>query len=118
MLKVNIQSSPPAVILACSGRLVMGVEAETLRCIAGSRSERNIVLDMRTVQTIDAAGLGLLVELHLSARRRRASLSIANPSERVSALIALTKLERVLRLCPGTPIAGGRQVEECRTMTA
>lgn len=96
MLRVDIHSAPPVVQLACAGRLVLGVEAETLRCMATSRPERKIVLDLQRVHTIDAAGLGLLVELHGWARERSRSFVVANPSPRVHKLITLTNLKSVL----------------------
>ncbi len=96
MLKVDIQSVPPAVSLLCSGRIVLGVEAETLRCIVTSRPERRVVLDLRGVTVLDAAGLGLLVELHCWAQERSNTLTIANTTPRVRRLIALTNLHSVL----------------------
>ena len=98
MLTVNVQSVPPSVTLACHGRIVLGVEAETLRCIATSRAERRVVVDLQHVHAMDAAGLGLLVELHSWARRRSGCLSVARPSACVRRLLALTNLESVLEV--------------------
>ena len=117
MLRVDVQNSPSAVTLVCSGRIVLGVEVETLRCIAGSHRERHVVLDMRQVHGIDASGLGLLVELHCSAQERCGSLRIANVSPRAHRPIALTRLDQVLQLS-STPCSEDRAVDECRAMTA
>ncbi len=73
MLTVNVQSSPPAVTLLCHGRIVLGVEAETLRCMAISRPERQVVVDLQGVYAMDAAGLGLLASC--TAGRRSASVA-------------------------------------------
>lgn len=96
MLTVNVQSAPPTVTLLCQGRIVLGVEAETLRCIAASRPECHVVIDLRDVYGMDASGLGLLVELYCRARERSGCLSVANPSPLVRRLMALTNLESVL----------------------
>jgi anti-anti-sigma factor len=72
------------------------MEAETLRCIASSRPERRVVLDLRDVDGMDASGLGLLVELHCRARQKSGWLAIANPSPCVRRLMAMTNLESVL----------------------
>lgn len=96
MLTVNVQSAPPIVTLTCGGRLVLGVEAETLRCVAVSRPEHQVILNLQDVSTMDAAGLGLLVELHCWAQERSAELTIVNPSLPVRRLMALTNLESVL----------------------
>ncbi len=116
MLRVEIESVPPAVTLVCSGRLVLGVEAETLRCMATSRPECNVSLELSRVHSIDAAGLGLLVELHHWTRQRAASLTIANPSPTAYRLLALTSLDRVLHIT-GSDVAS-RECDEWRTMTA
>ncbi len=66
--------------------------------MAGSRPERWVVLDLQQVHAIDAAGLGLLVELHCQARERDSLLMLANPSPCVRQLISLTNLESVLEI--------------------
>ena len=96
MLTVHVESSPPTVTLLCHGRLVLGLEAETLRCIATSRAERHVVVDLQHVHGMDAAGLGLLVGLHCWARERAGCLSIARPSPCVQRLVSLTGLDSVL----------------------
>lgn len=96
MLRIDIQTMYPNVTLHCSGRIVLGLEAETLRCMATSRRETCLTLDLRGVCAIDAAGLGLLVELQCWAQHQKKSLRIAEPSACVRRLIALTNLHSVL----------------------
>ena len=117
MLRIDIQSAPPAVTLVCSGRLVLGVETETLRCTATSRPERDVWLELSRVHTIDAAGLGLLIELHQWAQQRAANLIIANPSSPAHRLFALTSLDRVLRIA-GPAAASAGESDEWQMMTA
>jgi anti-anti-sigma factor len=97
MLRIDIQSAPPVVTLLCSGRIVLGVEAETLRCMAEGRPERRIVLDLHQVHALDAAGIGLLVDLHCRAQQSDRSLTVANPSPRVRRLLSLTSLDSLLQ---------------------
>jgi len=104
--------------LICSGRIVLGVESETLRCIAMSRPEREVLLEMSCVRGLDAAGLGLLVELHQSAQNRAARLVIANPSERSRELIRLTNLDQVLTLARVEGEPAECDSEEWRILTA
>lgn len=96
MLTVHLESSPPTIKLLCHGRIVFGGEAETLRRIAMARTERRVVVDLQSVHAIDAAGLGLLAELHCWARERAVWLSISRPSPCVQRLVALTGLDSVL----------------------
>jgi anti-anti-sigma factor len=118
MLRVDIKSVPPAVTLVCAGRLVLGVEAETLRCMVTSRSERDVLLELSRVDSIDAAGLGLLIELHHWARRNASNLTITNPSQAAHKLLALTSLDRVLHIVGKTNEIAERGPDEWRTMTA
>ena len=118
MLRIEIQSAPPAVTLVCSGRLVLGVETETLRCVATSRPERDVLLDLSRVLGIDAAGLGLLVELHHWAQERSASLTIANPSLPAHRLLGLTGLDRVLRIAGMAATSAAGDSDEWQMMTA
>jgi len=119
MLRVEIQNAEPVANLLCYGRVVLGVEAETLRCMVNSRLEQQLVLHMADVSAIDAAGLGLLVELHHGARRRNASLTIADPSKRVEKLLALTRLDCVLQVRNSGHLEASQcGQDEWRTMTA
>lgn len=96
MLKVDIHALPQAATLYCAGRIVLGMESETLRCMAESRTESSLILDLSEVHSIDAAGLGLLVELHRMAQRRNQALRISGASGPVCMLILLTRLHTVL----------------------
>jgi anti-anti-sigma factor len=119
MLKIDIQSSPAMATLMCSGRLVLGIEAETLRCLVIARPEKSLQLDLSRLHVIDAAGLGVLVELHCWARQHSARLTIAKPSARTQRLISLTGLTRVLEVSD-LP-AESHTADACgewRTMTA
>jgi anti-anti-sigma factor len=102
MLRVEVYVLPktmtPTVTLRCFGRLVLGWEVETLRYMAKSRTEERLILDLNGVQTVDAAGLGLLVELHCWAQRRNQELRIGNVTGSVQRLIALTNLQSVLAI--------------------
>ena len=98
MLRIDIHAEPHSATLHCAGRLVLGVEIEILRCMAETRSEDHLILDLSKVDTIDAAGLGLLVELHCRVRGRNGMLRIANPSPCVRRIIELVNLQSVLAI--------------------
>jgi anti-anti-sigma factor len=100
MLRIDIQAVHPKVTLRCSGKIVLGLEAETLRCMATSRQENCLTLDLAGVHTLDAAGLGLLVELHCWAIGAQKKLRIAEPSLCVRKLITLTNLQSIFAVAP------------------
>lgn len=101
MLRIDIHAAPQVATLRCSGRIVLGLEAETLRCMAETRTEPYLVLDLSEIRAMDATGLGLLVELHCRAQRRDQALVIANASRCVRRLIALVNLQSVLDVSGG-----------------
>ena len=117
MLRIDIHAVYPNVTLRCSGRIVLGLEAETLRYMATSRKENCITLDLSGIRVIDAAGLGLLVELQGWANQWRKALRIARPSPYVRKLIALTKLQSVLKLGGCETIGGIEQHERAVSVT-
>jgi anti-anti-sigma factor len=92
MLRIAIQSLHGVATLYCSGRLIFGVEVEMLRTMAQARQEENIRINLSGVDTIDAAGLGLLVELQRWARDTRRALTLVDLSDNVWRLVVLTKL--------------------------
>jgi anti-anti-sigma factor len=92
MLRIDIQSWNGVATLHCSGRIVLGVEAETLRAMGQSRPEPSVRINLAQVENIDAAGLGLLVELQNWARNTQRSLTLLDLSEPVWRLVILTKL--------------------------
>lgn len=108
MLRIDIQSDSRSATLYCSGRIVFGMEAETLRSIALSRRERRLEIDLAGIETVDASGLGLLVELQHWAAKGGRSLRFTNASEFVVRLVALTRLYNVLTIVPGREYGRGK----------
>jgi anti-anti-sigma factor len=98
MLRIEIQSWNTTATLYCNGNLVLGVETETLRAMAQARHEYNIRIDLSAVEKIDAAGLGLLVELQVWARENHREIAFVELSEAVWNLVILTKLYSTLEI--------------------
>jgi anti-anti-sigma factor len=92
MLRIDMQSANSIATLICSGRLILGVETETLRTMVQSRREREIRVDLSAVDKIDASGLGLLVELQAWAHEIGRTLTFTNLSDDVWRLVIITKL--------------------------
>ena len=68
-------------------------------CLDGA--DGDVELDCSGVRFIDAAGLGLFVQLDAECRARSATLLIVNPSQRVTRLLELTGLDSLLTAVPG-----------------
>ena len=83
MLETESQISQQVTVLRCYGRLVHGDGAEALRQAVMSQDESLFAIDLSGVEAIDAAGLGVLVELEKWAIDRGATIHFLNPSPQV-----------------------------------
>lgn len=61
----------------------------------------DVVVDMGALQLVDAAGLGMLTAAHLRAERAGRRLVLRNCSKEIRRVLAVTRLNRVLRLDRG-----------------
>jgi len=113
MLRIDIQSLNRVATLYCAGRLVYGVEVELLRNLLKARTEHEIRIDLSEVIGIDAAGLGLLVELQTWAERSRRTLTLLDLSENVWRMVILTKLYASLEISYSDLIALNPEEDEC-----
>ncbi len=58
----------------------------------------DVVIDMSALDTIDAAGLGMLTAAHVRAERRGRRLVLRNCSKELRRVLAVTRLNRVLHM--------------------
>jgi anti-sigma B factor antagonist len=65
------------------------------RATAGAPGDELLVVDLRDITFVDAAGLGLLVGVHNERRRHGSGLVLRNASPRVLRLLRLTGLDAV-----------------------
>ena len=99
MPKLNIHKLGAAIVLRCSGGIVFG-ECHILRHAVFSHPYIAIaVLDMAEVTAMDAAGLGLLVELRNWAYAKRIQLKLLNLTPRVANLLNRTHLTPMFDVC-------------------
>ena len=86
------------VILHCKGRLVYRHEAAAFSHKVGDLLEgrQPLVVDFTALESIDSAGLGELVLLHLWAQTSHRSMRVANPNPKVRHLLNITNLVSIL----------------------
>ena len=100
-LKIANRTVDGVVVLALDGRIVLGEETTALRENVKSllaAGQKNILLDLTNVTTIDSSGLGTLVAAHSSARSNGASLRLCNLGSRFNELLQITKLLTVFEV--------------------
>jgi anti-anti-sigma factor len=99
MLKLTIHKLGEAIVFRCTGRIGFG-ECQILRHAVFSHPHIAIaVLDMAGVITMDAAGLGLLVEMRNWASAKRIQLKLVNLTLRVANLLNMTRLTPMFDVC-------------------
>ena len=94
MLIITVQDSSDAVTLQCQGRIVRGEETAVL-CAAVRRYGREVILDLKMVDALDAAGIGALISLQAAG----VYLKLMDPNEHVREILKLSGLNSVFEIC-------------------
>lgn len=101
MLKVHTRNLGAVTILCLQGRIVNG-ETATLRNAVDSQSEVSaVVLDLAQVSTVDAGGLGVMLELRQQAESKGIGFKLMNVTKLVSRVLAVTRLDSVFEVTSG-----------------
>ena len=101
MLKVQARNLGNVALLCMQGQIVNG-ETETLRKAIYSQSDVNaIVLDLALVSTIDASGLGALLELREQVQRKGIGFKLMNVGKLVAKILEVTRLDSVFEVTSG-----------------
>lgn len=100
MLKVHAKNLGNVTVLSLKGQIVSG-ETEVLRTAVQSLSGISAVkLDLARVSTIDAAGLGTMLELREQAESRSIQFDLMNVNKRIRRVFEITRLDTVFRITP------------------
>lgn len=83
--------------------LVRGHEQIFVRELEPVVREQSVILDMRQVERIDAAGIAALITLYGTACTTGHNFALVNTSHRVEEILALVGLDRILIAQDATP---------------
>lgn len=98
LLTLTIHDLDDVRILECAGRITFGC-AHILRIAASQLPPvRTVVLDLRAVDRIDAAGLGILISLRTWAKETGRTIKLMNLIRIVEELLELTHLRTVFEV--------------------
>ena len=101
MLKVHAKNLGTVAILCLQGRIVNG-ETETLRNALQSVSDASaVIIDLARVTTVDARGLGVMLELREQAESRGIRFELMNVTKLVSRVLEVTRLDSVFQITAG-----------------
>ena len=98
MLEVQAKKLETVAILCLQGSVVNG-ETEILRNAVYSLSQvSGIILDFAGVTTIDAGGMGVMLELRAYAESKGIRFELMNVSESVRRVLEIVRLDSVFRI--------------------
>ena len=101
MLKVHAKNLGTVTVLCLQGQIVIG-DTETLRNVVQSLSETSaVILDLARVTTVDAHGLGVMLELREWTQERGIRFELMNVSEPMSRVLEITHLDSVFQITSG-----------------
>lgn len=98
MLQVQSRKLGNVAVLGLQGQIVNG-EIETLRSAVQGVSEVSAVkLDLAQVTTVDAGGLGVMLELREQAESNGVRFELMNVSKQIRRVFEITRLDTVFRM--------------------
>ena len=99
-LSLETRAAENVTVICCKGRIAYGSEAAALSGEVAelARQTRQLVIDLSGVEMIDAAGLGALISVAVTAQASQCSIKLAAPSNRIRQLLELTKLTSVFEV--------------------
>ena len=101
-LSLETRVAEDVTVICCKGRIAYGAEAAAL---SGEFAElapqtRRVVIDLCGVEMIDAAGLGALISVALTAQANQCSVTLAATANLIRELLELTKLTSIFEVHP------------------
>jgi len=97
MLKIYARNLGNVAILSLQGRIVIG-ETEILRDVVDSLGQTSVTLDLAGVHTIDAHGLGVLLDLRQRMLAKGMRFGLMNVSNPMSRIFEICKLNTVFQI--------------------
>lgn len=101
MLRIECSRVEDVSFVRCMGSIACeGLDLEHLKAATYRSSHGVLLVDIAAVETIDPAGIALLLGVHDRAKSRGGMLIILNPNSWVEEIFRMTHLDTVLRILP------------------
>lgn len=101
MLNLHAKKLGTVAVLSLQGQIVTA-ETQTLRSAVQNLSEVSVIkLDLARVTTIDAGGLGAMLELREQTESRGIRFELMNVTKQISRVLEITRLNSVFRITAG-----------------
>jgi anti-sigma B factor antagonist len=86
-------------VLACAGRFTMGTRLKETEVLADSlvaEGVRKLVLDLTHTETVDSAGLGVIMHMSAELEQAGGAFRICGANERIQSLLSVTHTDALL----------------------
>jgi len=98
MLQLATQHSANVTTIWCKGRIVFGDDLDRLGVATLSQNTDEVILDLSSVNLIDAAGLGALVDVHQRFQCADKKMELRDSRRFVSHVVRITRLDTVFHI--------------------
>jgi len=105
MLRVEANKFGNVLVVSLQGRVVRGETESLRRAVLGRTDVSMVMLDLARVSTIDAGGLGVMLELREHTQRQGIELRLKNVTKLVRQVMEITRLDSVFRMPKATELA-------------
>ena len=99
MLETELFRLEPGItVLACAGRFTLGTrlkETEALTDSLVAEGTRKLVLDLTHTETVDSAGLGVIMHMSAQLEQTGGAFRICGANERIRNLLSITHTDPV-----------------------
>ena len=97
MLKVHVQKVGDVAVLCLRGGIGVGETSVLRNAVLSQLGVASVVLDFAKVNRIDAAGLGLLLELREQTQAKRIAFKLMNVTKLIKHVMEITSLTPVFQ---------------------
>jgi anti-anti-sigma factor len=108
MLQLATQHLDNVTTIWCKGRIVLGDDLHRLKVVTLSQNTAEVILDLSSVNLIDAAGLGALVDVHKRFQCADKKMELRDPTSFVAHVVRTTRLDRVFHILRTREVAVSR----------
>ena len=104
MLKVQTTKLGNVAVLCVHGKIVRGETYPLRRAVSAQAAASVVVLDLAGVNTIDARGLGVLLQLREHTQAKGIEFRLRNVTRLVNRILEITRLDSVFELTSGSEV--------------
>jgi anti-sigma B factor antagonist len=101
MLNVSTKNLQNITVICAQGQIVNGDTAILRSAVNSLPDTRVVVLDVARVSTVDAHGLGVLLELRAQLQTKGVRFEIMNVNRQLRRILEITRLDSVFNITSG-----------------